>query len=266
MKLLVKIGGAPIEEPAGRVNLARSVLAARRAGHSVILVHGGGNQIRAVTKRLGIEDRYVDGLRVTDAATADVVLMTLGGLVNRQVVAALQAGGAPAVGLTGADGNTFTVRRYTRGGQDLGYVGEVKHTNGRVVETLLEQGVVPVIATVAPLALGEDAPNDHFYNVNADQAAGPLAAAFGADALLFLSDVPGVLDGNKQRLATLTRAQCQELQQSGVISGGMIPKVEAALHALTTARKGTLVKIAKADGEQAILNALSPDVGTTFRL
>lgn len=265
MKLLVKVGGAPIEDASGRVALARSVLAARRGGHSVILVHGGGNQIRALTKRLGIEDRYVDGLRVTDAETADVALMTLGGLVNRQVVAALQAGGVAAVGLTGADGNTFTVRRYARNGQDLGYVGEVKHTNRRVVELLAENGIVPVLATVAPLAEDESAPADRFYNVNADQAAGPLAAAFHADVMLFLSDVPGVLGADQQRLPNLDRRQCAELQRSGVITGGMIPKVEAALHAATTARPGTLVKIAKADGDNAILAALAHDVGTTFR-
>jgi acetylglutamate kinase len=264
MRLLVKVGGAPIEEAAGRQALAVAVASARRAGHTVILVHGGGNQIRALSKRLGIADRYVDGLRVTDAETAEVALMTLGGLVNRQVVAALQAERIAAVGLTGADGHTFTVRRYARGGQDLGYVGEVKHVARDLVDVLLADGFVPVLATVAPLADDEDAPRDHFYNINADQAAGPLAAAFGAEAMLFLSDVPGVLDAGKQRIATLTPAQCATLQHDGVITGGMIPKVEAALHARATTPPATLVKIAAAHGEDAILRALSPDVGTSF--
>jgi acetylglutamate kinase len=264
MRILVKVGGAPIEEPAGRHALARAVAAARRAGHTVILVHGGGNQIRTLSKRLGLAERYVDGLRVTDAETADVALMTLGGLVNRQVVAALQSHRIAAVGLSGADGHTFTVRRYARAGQDLGYVGEVKHVLRDLVDTLLADGFVPVLATVAPLAADEDAPSDHFYNVNADQAAGPLAAAFGADALLFLSDVPGVLDGAKQRMPSLTPAQCIELRERGVISGGMIPKVEAALHARAAAPAHVLIKIAAAHGDDAILAALAPDAGTTF--
>ena len=264
MRLLVKVGGAPIEEASGRRDLACSVAAARRVGHTVILVHGGGNQIRTLSKRLGIADRYVDGLRVTDAETADIALMTLGGLVNRQLVAALQEQGIAAVGLTGADGHTFTVRRYARAGQDLGYVGEVKHVTRDLVDTLLADGFVPVLATVAPLAADEDAPRDHFYNVNADQAAGPLAAAFGAEAMLFLSDVPGVLNAEKQRLATLTEQQSADLLRAGVIRGGMIPKVEAALHARATTPPDTLVKIAAAHGQDAILQALSPDLGTRF--
>jgi acetylglutamate kinase len=263
MRLLVKVGGAPVEGADGRAALARAVAAARRAGHTVILVHGGGNQVRAVSRRLGLSDRYVDGLRVTDAATADVVLMVLGGLVNRQLVAALQDERIAAVGLCGADGHTFTVRRHLRVGQDLGYVGEVKHVARELIDTLLADGFVPVLATVAPLAPDEPGPADHFYNVNADQAAGPLAGALGADALLFLSDVPGVLDAAGARIPRLTPALGEALRRDGVLRGGMIPKVEAAAQAVAAA-PGTLVKIAAADGEDAILRALDPGTGTTF--
>ncbi|MEZ5962602.1 MAG: acetylglutamate kinase [Planctomycetota bacterium] len=264
MKLLVKVGGASIETLPGRTALAESVVKARAAGHTVVLVHGGGNQIRSLGKRLGLVDRYVDGLRVTDAETADVVLMTLGGQVNREVTAALQAAGVPAVGLSGADGHTFTARRYQRGGVDLGYVGEVARVEPHLVATLVGAGYTPVLATVAPLAPGEDAPSDHFYNVNADQAAGPLAAAFAVDALLFLSDVPGVRDGHGHTLPCLTPAQCADLRRTGVVSGGMIPKVEAALHARTACPPHTTVKIAVAHGDDAILRALEPERGTTF--
>lgn len=265
MRILVKVGGAPIEAEAGRCALAHSLASAARAGHEVVLVHGGGNQIRALGQRLGIADRYVDGLRVTDAETADLALMTLGGTVNRQLVASLQANGVRAAGLTGADGHTFVVRRYERAGQDLGYVGEVARVDSRLVDTLLAAGYVPVLATVAPLAAGEDAPADRFYNVNADQAAGPLAAALGAEAVLFLSDVPGVKDAEGRTLATLTPSRCQALQRDGTIRGGMIPKVEAALHAVAACRRDTLVKVAAAAGDDAILDALAPERGTTFR-
>ncbi len=266
MRLLVKVGGAPIETADGRSQLARAVARAQAAGHAVILVHGGGNQIRTLCKRLGIAERYVDGLRVTDADTADVVLMTLAGLVNRQVVDALQRGGVRAAGLCGADGHTFTARRHRHGDEDLGYVGQVCRADGGLVEAMLAAGYVPVLATAAPLAPGEDAPADHFYNVNADQAAGPLAAALHADALLFLSDVPGVLDGDKRRIDVLTSERAATLRGSGVIAGGMIPKVESALQALAATPPGTLVKIASATADDAILAALAHGHGTTFAL
>jgi len=264
LKLLVKVGGASLESAAGRDELAAAVARARVVGHTVVLVHGGGNQIRALGKRLGLAERYVDGLRVTDADTAEVVLMTLGGLVNRQVVAALQARHVAAVGLTGADGGTFSAKRYTRHGQDLGYVGEVAGVDGKLVGTLLETGYVPVLATVAPLAEGETAPSDRFYNVNADQAAGPLAAALDVDAVLFLSDVPGVKDASGHPLPVLTPRECTRLQRDGVVTGGMIPKIEAALHARHACRRTTLVKIAAASGPNAILVALADDGGTSF--
>lgn len=260
----MKVGGAPIETAEGRAQLAHAVTRAQASGHEVILVHGGGNQIRTLCKRLGLAERYVDGLRVTDAETADVVLMTLAGLVNRQVVDALQRGGVRAAGLCGADGHTFTARRYRHNGEDIGYVGQVHRVDGALIDTLLAAGYVPVLATAAPLAPSEDAAFDHFYNVNADQAAGPLAAALHADALLFLSDVPGVLDGDKRRLEQLTPTRVDALRQSGVIAGGMIPKVDAALTALAAAAPGTLVKIASASGDDAILAALSNTTGTIF--
>jgi acetylglutamate kinase len=263
VRILVKVGGAQLEQPAARADLCRSVAAARAAGHEIVLVHGGGNQIRDLVRRLGLEERYHQGLRVTDAQTADDVLMVLAGLVNKELVHALSAAGVRACGLSGADGQTFLATKRRDEDVDLGYVGEVGRTDMRLVEALLCDGVLPVIATAAPLQAGEDAAGDHFYNVNADLAAGPLSRALRAEALLFLTDVPGVLGADGQRLATLTPERCDALRQDGVIRGGMIPKVEAALAALAVNPRG-LIKIAPAAGTDAVLRGLAADAGTRF--
>jgi acetylglutamate kinase len=263
VKLVVKVGGAQLEEPRARAELAASVASARAAGHALVLVHGGGNQIRSLVRALGLPERYHEGLRVTDAATADVVLMVLAGLVNKELVRALGDAGLRAVGLSGVDGGSFAARRTELPGVDLGYVGSVAEANPALCATLLEAGYLPVVATAAPLSRSASGPRDHFYNINADLAAGPIAAALGADALLFLTDVPAVLDAEKRRLANLTRARAEKLRAEGVIAGGMIPKVEAALAALAALPGGT-VKIASAGGADAIRAALDPRNGTRF--
>lgn len=263
-RILVKVGGAQLEQAGPRAELCRSVASARAAGHEIVLVHGGGNQIRDLVRRLGLPESYHEGLRVTDAATADVVLMVLAGLVNKELVHALETHGVRACGLSGADGATFRATKLAvERGPDLGYVGSVGRTDVRLVDLLLRDGFLPVIATAAPLQAGEDARDDHFYNVNADLAAGPLSRATRADALLFLTDVPAVLDARKERLAELTPGECAALRASGVITGGMIPKVDAALAALA-ANPGSIVKIAPAAGADAVLRALSPEIGTRF--
>ena len=262
MRILVKVGGAQLEREDARRDLVRSVLEARASGLEIVLVHGGGNQIRALAGRLSIPERLVDGLRVTDGATAEVVLMVLAGLVNKELVAAFEAEGARAVGLCGADGSTFSASREVRA-EDLGYVGSVARADPRLVDLLLRERYVPILSTVAPLASDAPGPRDRFYNVNADLAAGPLAKAFGASALLFLTDVPGVLDAHGVRLSELSPGACGELRDRGVIRGGMIPKVEAALAAIA-ANPGALVKIAPAAGAGAVLAALDPSTGTRF--
>jgi acetylglutamate kinase len=262
MRLLVKIGGAQLETGPGRAAFARAVAQTRAAGHELIVVHGGGNQIRALGRRLGLEERYHEGLRITDADTAEVVLMVLGGSVNRRVVWALEQAGVRAVGLSGADGSSFLATPHRPGGRDLGFVGKLERVRPELVELLLGGGYVPVLATTAPAPgpTGDDAP---FYNVNADMAAGPLGNALGADVLLFLTDVPGVLDGGGALLRELSPADCETLIASGVIAGGMRPKIDAALAALRAA-PDTTVKIAPAAGEGAIVAALDPAVGTAF--
>jgi acetylglutamate kinase len=263
VRILAKIGGAQLEVPERRAQMALAVRRAIDAGHEVVVVHGGGNQIRELGKRLGIPERQHQGLRVTDAETADVVLMVLAGLVNKVLVHDLCAAGVRAVGYAGADAQSFHVAKHEPAGTDIGYVGTIAKVDPALTFALLEQGFTPTIATSAPLAAGAAGPHDHSYNVNADLAAGPLAAAFRCDALLFLTDVPGVLDAAKTRCASLTRARCAELKASGVVSGGRIPTVDAALAALDAHPRG-IVKIAPADGDDCVLRALADDVGTRF--
>ena len=261
MRLLVKIGGAQLEQAAPRARLCGAIAKARAAGHELVVVHGGGNQIRELGKALGIEDRYHDGLRITDARTAEVVLMVLGGQVNRRLVASLQQQGVGAVGISGADGGSFTARRLQRPGVDLGFVGAIDAVHPALVDALLASGHVPVIATVAPGTHAAD--GEPFYNLNADHAAGPLCRALGCDAALFLSDIPGVLGREKELLPVLTPQRCAELVQDGVATGGMLPKLEAALLALRDNPRA-MVKIAPANREDAVRQALLADVGTRF--
>ena len=261
MRIVLKIGGAPLARPASRGALARAVTEARGAGHDLVVVHGGGDQIRRQAERLGLEQRYVDGLRVTDSETAAVVLATVAGSVGKTLAAALAASGTRAVSLCGADGDLFAVERHSDGA--LGYVGAVTEVRTEVLETLLAAGHVPLVGCVGPLAPGAPGPRDHLYNVNADDVAAPLARALEADALLFLTDVPGLLDAGGARIATVDDVGARALTRDDVLKGGMLPKARAGL-AAAAANPAALVKIAPADGPHAVLAALASDVGTTF--
>lgn len=257
MRILVKVGGAQLEEAGPREELVRSVALAQAAGLELVLVHGGGNQIRTLVRRLGLPEKYHDGLRVTDAETAEIVLQVLAGLVGKTLCAAFENAGIRSVSLCGADGSIFSAVPERREGVELGFVGAVGATDPRLVDLMLAEEILPLIATVAP------GPDGLFYNVNADQAAGPLAHGLQAQALLFLTDVPGVLDAEGRVIPVLSTDQCAELRGSGVIRGGMIPKVAAALAAVA-ANPGAVVKIAPAAGPNSILSALDPGVGTRF--
>lgn len=220
---VIKIGGNELDNPAFVQELA-----ARVAGMdgAPVIVHGGGRAIGALQQRLGIEPVMRDGLRVTDAASLEVVQMVLSGSTNKMLVAALFAAGVTAVGLSGVDGGLLRCVKKELPGADLGYVGTVVGVNAALLEQLVAQGVAPV---VSPLSLGLDG---QIYNVNADEAAAAVAAALGAGLLSFVSNVPGVLDDAGQPLPTLTAATTEQLIASGVIHGGMVPKVRAALAGL----------------------------------
>lgn len=260
---LIKIGGAQLDGHEGRARLGRSLLAAKIAGWQLVLVHGGGPQIAALTKRLGLEERRHLGLRITDAATAEAVQLALAGGVNKDLVRSLGAVGLAAVGLCGADGGLFDARPIRHEGVDLGFVGEPDTIRPHIVHSLLAAGYVPAIATVAAHRVDEP-----FYNINADHAAGPLAAALGAASLVYLTDVPGVLDAKRQPFAQLSPESAKRLIEEGTVSGGMIPKVETALAALATA-PAARVSIAPGAGapgraDHAVLDALEGKTGTQF--
>ncbi len=261
MRLLIKVGGAQLEERTGRADFARAVASARAAGHEVILVHGGGAQLAEMCRAVGIEEVRHEGLRVTCARTSELALAVLGGVVNKTLVRALEAGGVPAVGLTGVDGSGYAARKHAPGGKDLGYVGEIAVVDARLVDVLLAGGFVPVLSSVAPLAADAQGDDAHLYNVNADPAAAALAAALGADALLLLTDVPAVRGADGAALARVDADQVEALVTAGVLAGGMVPKIRAALSALA-ARPSMTVKVASANGPDAVLRALEEGTGT----
>ena len=226
MRLVVKIGGALLEDPALCRRWAECITGLTAAGHQVAAIHGGGSALTRTLERLGKTSQFVDGLRVTDADTRDAALMVLAGLVNKRLVAALAALRQPALGLCGGDGMSFFARKHQNGGADLGFVGDISSVNPVWIEAAWSQAAVPVIAS---LALGVDG---EYYNVNADQMAAACAVATHAELLAFLTDVDGVWDSDRSIIARLRASQIADLTAGGVIRGGMLPKLDACQKAL----------------------------------
>ena len=228
--ILVKFGGHAMGAPGGDGGgngdtFARDIAFLKQVGIHPIVVHGGGPQINQMLQRLGIKSSFVNGLRVTDHATLEVVEMVLSGTVNKQLAAEINAAGGRAVGISGKDGGLIRARKLTRNGE-LGFVGEPEAIDGRVLDTFRQSDIIPVIA---PLGVGVDGAT---YNINADTVAGAVAAAVKAARFLLLTDVPGVLDAEKRLVPELTAAEARSLIASGVVSGGMTPKVETCLDAV----------------------------------
>jgi acetylglutamate kinase len=226
MTIVVKIGGAALEDAATLRKCARAIAELAQDGHRVAVVHGGGSALTKMLKRLGKQSEFVGGLRVTDAETRDVALMVLGGMINKKMVAAIQAAGMPAVGFCGGDGMSFRARKKIVSGHDLGFVGEICLAEPCWIEALWQQGGIPVLASMALGADGE------YYNVNADEMAAACAAACHANALIFLTDVPGVKDAEGAVIPWLSTKQAEDLAAGSVISGGMLPKLDACKRAL----------------------------------
>lgn len=241
MKYVVKLGGAGLDNPALLDGSIRAIADLVRDGNSVAVVHGGGAQLTKMLKTLGIESEFVNGLRVTTKETRDVALMVLAGRVNKGLVAALGAVGQPAVGLSGGDGLIFRARK-KRTVPDLGFVGEIASSDPRWIEAIWQLNSVPVISS---MALGFDG---EYYNVNADEMAAACAVACNADALVFLTDVPGVKGANGEVLRWLSIDQIAEMAQSAVISGGMLPKLGACREALLNGVKRVRILPAEAAG------------------
>jgi acetylglutamate kinase len=223
--IVVKVGGAPMETAPLARSFADDVALLQSTGIHVVIVHGGGPQLTETATRLGLETRFVDGLRVTDAETLDAATMVLAGKVNTEVVAMLCAEGVPAVGLSGVDGGLLIARR--RSDPDLGFVGQVARVNPAVVLALLEPGFVPVVASIAVDEGGQT------YNVNADMVAAELAIGLEAEKLVVLSDVPGLIGPDGDLLSELSVSRAEELFSiEGVVGGGMIPKLRGAILAI----------------------------------
>ncbi|WP_333825377.1 acetylglutamate kinase [Pinisolibacter sp.] len=234
--VVVKFGGHAMGDEALGKAFAEDITLLKLSGVNPVVVHGGGPQINSMLAKLGIKSEFAAGMRITDRATVEIVEMVLAGSINKEIVQTIQEAGGRAIGLTGKDGNMVTVTPLTRKVidpdsniervVDLGFVGEPKKVRTEVLEVLAKSEIIPVLAPVCP---GEDGET---YNVNADTFAGAIAGALKATRVLFLTDVPGVLDANKQLIKELTRAEAQRLIDEGVITGGMIPKVETCFEAL----------------------------------
>ena len=223
MRLLIKLGGTLLDSPVSRAALARQIAALPRAGYDSVVVHGGGKQMTRFLAERGVESRFEGGLRVTTPEVLDAVLKVFAGSVNKELVSALVAAGAGAVGFCGVDANLAEAEPMSPA---LGAVGRIVRTNPRVLETLVAAGFIPVVACVAGDSHGA------IYNVNADQMASAIAAGFQAAKVLFLTDVDGVKDGSGALLPRLTVAQAEELIRSGVATGGMQAKLNYAAEAL----------------------------------
>jgi len=241
--VVVKYGGHAMGHEQTARDFASDVVLLEQAAINPVVVHGGGPQIEA--DRLGIKSEFRGGLRVTDKRTVEVVEMVLAGSINKEIVMAINAEGGKAVGLSGKDGNMVFAEKVTRTEVDpdsniekvvdLGFVGEPKKVNRAVIDMVLKAELIPVIAPVAP---GEDG---NTYNVNADTFAGAIAGALGAERLLFLTDVPGVLDKSGKLIKELTEKEALALIADGTIHGGMIPKVETCIEALERGVEGVVI-------------------------
>ncbi len=224
--IVVKYGGSAMSDESLRASFAVDVVLLKYIGVRPVIVHGGGPQIGATLERLGKPSTFVDGLRVTDDETMEVVEMVLGGKVNREIVALIQQGGGSAVGMTGSDGDMIRVTRHLENDRDLGRVGRVVAVNPDPISAVADAGYVPVIAPIGV----DDAGVTH--NVNADEAAGAVAAALTAEKLILLTDVEGVRDGAGERLSQLSVEEARKQIAEGVIRDGMIPKVNCCIEAL----------------------------------
>lgn len=233
---VIKYGGHAMGDETVAATFARDIVLLKTIGINPVVVHGGGPQIGAMLERLKIQSSFVDGLRVTDAATVEIVEMVLSGAINKGLVTAINKAGGMAVGLSGKDGNMITATKLARTVKDpdshiervldLGFVGEPSAINPDVIIKMTDSGLIPVIA---PIGTGQ---NGETYNINADTAAGAIAAALHARKLMMLTDVPGILTKEKELISAINGDEIRALLADGTITGGMIPKVETCMHAI----------------------------------
>ncbi len=243
--VVVKYGGHAMGDEATARSFARDMVMLEQSGVNPVVVHGGGPQIGAMLKKLGIQSHFSNGLRITDKPTIEIVEMVLCGSINKQIVGFINAEGGRAIGLCGKDGNMVTATKYEvppdaehpdgDHGVDLGFVGDPSKVDTTVLDQVLGRELIPVLAPVAQGSDGET------YNVNADTFAGAIAGALKAKRLLLLTDVPGVLDKNKELIKELSVDAIRDLIADGTITGGMIPKVETCIYALEQGVEGVVI-------------------------
>lgn len=242
--VVVKFGGNAMTGGVTE-DFAQDIVLMKQTGMEPVIVHGGGPQIGAMLKKMDIPSQFIDGLRVTDEAAMEVVEMVLSGKINKRIVSGINAAGGHAVGLSGKDGNLIRARKLLRKRKnpetglmeelDLGFVGEPDNINPEVLETFLKSNLVPVIAPVGVGKAGET------YNINADTVAGSVASAMRAERLVLLTDVEGVLDADGKLISSLTVEEARALIANGTIRGGMIPKIETAIHAVESGVKAAVI-------------------------
>jgi acetylglutamate kinase len=261
--IVIKYGGHAMGEEQTARSFARDVVLLEQAAINPVVVHGGGPQIEAMLKKLGIKSEFAAGLRITDAKTVEIVEMVLAGSINKQIVGFINAAGGKAIGLCGKDGNMMLARKVSRKVVDpdsniekvvdLGFVGEPEKVDVMILNQVLGREMIPVLAPVAASATGGT------FNVNADTFAGAIAGALKAKRLLLLTDVPGVLDKSKTLIEDLSVADARRLIADGTISGGMIPKVETCIYALDQGVEGVVIMDGKVP--HAVLLELLTDHG-----
>ncbi|MEZ5454272.1 MAG: acetylglutamate kinase [Thiothrix sp.] len=243
--IVVKYGGNAMTDPELQQSFARDIVLLKQVGINPVVVHGGGPQIGNLLKQIGKESHFIDGMRVTDAETMDVVQMVLGGLVNKQIVNMINQAGGRAIGLTGKDGNMIIAKKMVLERKaaenqpseiiDLGHVGEVTDIDASVVRMLEEDRFIPVIA---PVGVGKDGTS---YNINADIVAGKMAEVLNAERLLLLTNTPGVLDKQGVLIESLSQQDIQDLIADGTIQGGMLPKLACAMDAIAGGAKNASI-------------------------
>ena len=243
--VVIKYGGHAMGDREVAKNFARDIVLIKQVGVNPVVVHGGGPQIGAMLERLKIGTTFVDGLRVTDAATVEVVEMVLAGSINKQLVSVINEAGGRAVGLSGKDGNLIVAKKLARVTRDpdsniervldLGFVGEPDKVNPQVLQTIIASDLLPI---VAPIGTG---PDGQTYNINADTSAGAIAGALKAMRLLLLTDVSGVLDRSGHLIPRLSVSQARALIADGTVSGGMIPKIETCIDAVERGVEGVVI-------------------------
>ncbi|WP_424946754.1 acetylglutamate kinase [Candidatus Spongiihabitans sp.] len=261
--IVIKYGGNAMADQNLKQSFARDIIMMKLVGMNPVVVHGGGPQISKVLEKIGKESTFIDGLRVTDSETMDVVEMVLGGLVNKEIVSLINSLGGRAVGLTGKDGNLIRARKlHVKNNDpvlqrpeiiDYGHVGEVESVDPGIVQLLETQAFIPVIA---PIGVGVDGQT---YNINADRVAGKLAITLHAEKLMLLTNTPGVLDKNERLVAELKEHEIPDLIANKTIADGMIPKVECALDAIQNGVNSALILDGRV--EHALLLELFTDAG-----